>query len=87
MDNKVARDMHLLNSIMESGISPEVREEGQTISIKIIDQDLVKLLKLGMEDFKDVSPIQDLVFKFMSSRSEGEAASLIDSARKSLKLD
>jgi len=87
MDNKVARDMHLLNSIMESGILPEVKEEGQTISIKIMDQDLVKLLKLGLEDFHEVNPIQNLVFKFMSSRSEREAASLIDSARKGLKLD
>jgi len=87
MDNKVARDMHLLNSIMESGILPEVKEEGQTISIKIMDQDLVKLLKLGLEDFQEVNPIQNLVFKFMSSRSEREAASLIDSARKGLKLD
>ena len=87
MDNKVARDMHLLNSIMESGILPEVKEEGQTISIKIMDQDLVKLLKLGLEDFHEVNPIQNLVFKFMSSRSEREAASLIDSARKDLKLD
>ena len=87
MDNKVARDMHLLNSIMESGILPEVKEEGRTISIKIMDQDLVKLLKLGLEDFQEVNPIQNLVFKFMSSRSEREAASLIDSARKRLKLD
>jgi len=87
MDNKVARDMHLLNSIMESGILPEVKEEGRTISIKIMDQDLVKLLKLGLEDFQEVNPIQNLVFKFMSSRSEREAASLIDSARKGLKLD
>ena len=87
MDNKVARDMHLLNSIRESGILPEVKEEGRTISIKIMDQDLVKLLKLGMEDFREVNPIQNLVFKFMSSRSEREAASLIDSARKRLKLD
>jgi len=86
MDKEVARDLNILDSITDSGASPEVKEEGQTISIKIVDQDLVKLLKLGIENLEKVDPIRDLVLRFMSSKSEREAALLIESARKDLKL-